>query len=447
MSAKFFCFAWGWAQLFHQRFRAPTVGGQTDGLETWIAIVACVLILRPGSWHALAALASAQVLAFAFQSPVASNHYTLAAFCNLAIVVSILLSLKSGDVLNNAYRRFRPAALWLTCIVYFWGVFHKLNADFFDLEVSCAVDLARRMEGRLAIAPNSASSVLAIASTFVFEGGALVLLLTRLWPIAVLGVLPFHLLIGFTGRAYFMDFSTVIFALLITRVDERSTAPLVALLQLVKARLARWRLSMASASATALVVSYAWIQISPLQGRFVNHMLLFGCYSLAVCGALAACVLHHARTRATRSGMRLSPALACVVVPFFGTGLGPYVGFRTEGALAMYSNLRTEGKSNHLLVPASWQIFDYQRPVRILRTNMKHLLYRAELGKGWVTWYQLWLEVKRQPNGKVVYETNGKPAEYNGEHGDFPEYRPGFLMEKLARFKPLTMTEPHPCTH
>ena len=49
--------------------------------------------------------------------------------------------------------------------------------------------------------------------------------------------------------------------------------------------------------------------------------------------------------------------------------LGPYMGFKTATALAMYSNLRTEQASNHLLIPkGSLQIVDWQHDLVRIRS-------------------------------------------------------------------------------
>ena len=67
-----------------------------------------------------------------------------------------------------------------------------------------------------------------------------------------------------------------------------------------------------------------------------------------------------------------TPGLLIIPALLFANGLMPYLGLKTETSFAMYSNLRTEGGySNHWLLPASLQIWDYQRDlVKIHRTSV-----------------------------------------------------------------------------
>jgi hypothetical protein len=62
--------------------------------------------------------------------------------------------------------------------------------------------------------------------------------------------------------------------------------------------------------------------------------------------------------------MRLVPrAVLLPLVALVGfNGLCPYLGLKTTLCYAMFSNLRTEGgTTNHLFIPASWQVFDVQQ--------------------------------------------------------------------------------------
>jgi hypothetical protein len=66
-----------------------------------------------------------------------------------------------------------------------------------------------------------------------------------------------------------------------------------------------------------------------------------------------------------------------VILPLLlvANGVGPYLGLRTETSFSMFSNLQTEnGRSNHLVVPASIQVTDWQRDlVEIVASNVPEL--------------------------------------------------------------------------
>lgn len=69
-----------------------------------------------------------------------------------------------------------------------------------------------------------------------------------------------------------------------------------------------------------------------------------------------------------------SPAVAGLALVLVN-GMAPYLGWQTVRVLSMFSNLRTEGgQSNHLLVPASWQVAGYQRELVEIVTSTEPVL-------------------------------------------------------------------------
>ena len=79
-------------------------------------------------------------------------------------------------------------------------------------------------------------------------------------------------------------------------------------------------------------------------------------------------------------GMRYSTRL--ILLGLFVFGLTPYIGLRNYPALAMFSNLRTEGSHPNHWFP-SWDLFGYQTDyVEIVSTNIKSVKnIEVDLGK------------------------------------------------------------------
>ncbi len=447
LAARLFATTWAMAYLFHHRFGPPRVKGHIDSLEVFVAVACLLLIAMPGSHRLLLLAAGAQVLAFVLQSPVASNHHTVVAFCNAALIVSLLARWRKPDVLASAYALFRPAALASLVVLYFWGVFHKLNAGFFDLDVSCGAVLMRALESHVGIAPSHFSAGLAIASTFVIEGGAMLLLFTRFWPLAVLGAVPFHYIIGFTGHAYYVDFSATVLALMLTNFDDRQLGSIKPWVSKVMTRLEALPIPLPYLRVAPVLLCYLLVAWSPLPGRFAQQFLIFFVY-----GALLSVLLvRSALPLLGRSGLGplragLSRYTAPVVVVFWINGMCPYLGYKTEGSIAMYSNLYTEGETNHFLIPTSWQLFALQEPVTVERTDIDELR-KAASSRRPITTYELWHAVQKQPEGRVVFVQDGERRTFDGKRGDVPDYEPNWLVRKTARFKRITLERPHPCTH
>ena len=62
----------------------------------------------------------------------------------------------------------------------------------------------------------------------------------------------------------------------------------------------------------------------------------------------------------------------------FAVGLAPHVGLKNVQSYAMFSNLHTgRGASNHLFVPASWQVFDYQKDLAEKKLSIMRLGQRV----------------------------------------------------------------------
>ena len=104
----------------------------------------------------------------------------------------------------------------------------------------------------------------------------------------------------------------------------------------------------------------------------------------------------------------------------------------------MYSNLRTEGGySNHWLMPASLQVWDYQRDlVKIHRTSVSRVQRLVNRGYQWTFYEFKWL-MHEYPNASVVYERNGVVRRVRRVNED-PELMPDHsVMRKFLRFRPV----------
>jgi hypothetical protein len=91
-------------------------------------------------------------------------------------------------------------------------------------------------------------------------------------------------------------------------------------------------------------------------------MLLWMPYAGALLGALL--LGWQAASRGMRPGELLnvhrSPAVVLLFL-FALNGMAPYLGFQTVRTMSMFSNLRTEGgRTNHVFIPSSLQVADYQ---------------------------------------------------------------------------------------
>ena len=172
-------------------------------------------------------------------------------------------------------------------------------------------------------------------------------------------------------------------------------------------------------------------------------------------GAVLAIFSGHAAAQSRRVSERAEPSdgahSGLLVIPalLFANGLMPYLGLKTETSFAMYSNLRTEGGySNHWLMPASLQVWDYQRDlVKIHRTSASRIQRLVNRGYQWTFYEFKWL-MQEYPNASVVYERNGVVRRVR-RVGEDPELMPEpGVIRKFLRFRPVAGDPARtPCIH
>ncbi len=167
-------------------------------------------------------------------------------------------------------------------------------------------------------------------------------------------------------------------------------------------------------------------------------------YGTSLLAAFGALLLH--RRSATHADRRVfvlpQPILAVVPLLVFLNGAAPHLGLHTTATWAMFSNLRTEGgRSNHFLIPATAQIFGYQRDVvQIVRSSDEYLQSAARR-------YIPYFEVRRHPDASIVYVRRG--VEYKFDRAaDDPEFRAAPpLAASLMVFRPVDRRLKQPCVH
>jgi hypothetical protein len=144
------------------------------------------------------------------------------------------------------------------------------------------------------------------------------------------------------------------------------------------------------------------------------------------------------------------PALLIFPVLMAANGLLPYFGTKTETAFAMYSNLRTEGGySNHWVMPASLQVWGYQRDlVTIRRISVPRIQRLANRGYQWPYFEFKWL-VRDYPDASLTYEHNGVVKRLKRIKDDPELAAPdSYLQRKFMKFRPVPRdVERTPCIH
>jgi hypothetical protein len=432
---------WAAAALFH-------IGAANQWREhALLAIAAGWVLVQPGSTPALAVLAFLQIYKAAELSPYISNHWLFTAFVNIGLLLSLALLMvkrrRAGVDRAELFTTFAPAARLALIALYFFVVFHKLNADFFDPEVSCGVKFYAAQISRLRFLPDSAAfHIASIYATIGIEAAIpLLLCLRRTRNIGIIVGLLFHYVIALNPIEGFYNFSAMLFAMFALFAPEGLASDRV-----LESRPFRF----GALSLAVMFAACALLSQPPLRGFIPGiqpALIVWTLYGAAAIAGFARYVWHDRQVSISLSTPFRMPIPLMMVLPIavFLNGIMPYVGLKTETSWAMFSNLRTEGdRSNHWLVPASAQVFDLQRDlVQVTRSSdgfLQQLAIRHELVP--------YFEIRRRPEAAVTYLRGGVETAVDrvSEDPHFSRTAP-WLQRKLLRFRPVDMAAKQRCLH
>ncbi|WP_404477811.1 thiol-disulfide oxidoreductase [Novosphingobium sp. BL-52-GroH] len=453
---------WGMAALF-------SIAGDPQGLTghqglvyllaAWLVVAtSAVTLLFPRKTWALIALAAVTVLLYAIRLPVASNNKTITVVFDLSLILCAgVLHARKSLSRSNLYESLRMPARLLLAIMYFYGIFHKINTDFLDPTVSCAVGLYKPLAAPFGLEDNIFGRYLAIYSTFLVEAIAIVALFWRRWfAVGLVSALVFHYIIPISAYSWYMDFSSLVFALYMLSMPREVSARIYEITYrhgVEPLRSLFGRIGILAPMALLLLLATLVVLLLGLAypGR-PALMLLHSIFILtwAVIGGVAMTVMTYAAMQHLPYKGPAGPRSArwTWIIPglFFLTCLSPYVGLKTESSINMFSNLHTEGgTTNHLLFERPPYLFDYQdEVVRVVASSSPSLTKTAEAGRLNVL-FSIEEFLRRHPDQWVSYVHKGRLVE-RATAADAPAAHP-FWERKFLIFKQVDHRRPKVCTH
>jgi len=427
-----FCVLWALATLFHLVAKDPW---PAPVLSTLLAAAALGLLHRPAAPHRLALLATLQLCESWTTAPFISNHWLFTGLVNLTILQAYARLAWAGRAFaiepGALYRTFAPIVRLELIILYFFAVFHKLNADFLDPQTSCAVHFYAAQLRSLPLA-----GAAPIYLTLAVETAIPLLLCCR--PSRNAGILLgllFHAALGFNPLSGFYNFSAMMFALLFLFSAWRFDAgwPLQPLWGKGRPFFRKHFLA-GGAVAVGLGVWVAapaeWVR--PLWGLYSAGLILL--------------FVLRPKASPTRPAFSLRPWPVLLMPLLTGlNGCSPYLGLKTETAFAMYSNLRTEGgQSNHLLVPAGVQPFGFQRDLVAIKDASSGLLASLARRKLMLPFFEVRALLQEHPHTALTYERHAGPNAAPSAQLRQPIRWP---LRKLLYFRPVAASGRQPCFH
>ncbi|MFZ6002395.1 MAG: hypothetical protein ACOYXM_00535 [Actinomycetota bacterium] len=438
--------------------------GNTTTAPAWaqavLTIGIALALVRPGAVLPLAVLAAGGLITMWEEAPLLGNHWLLAGFVNVAILLAVGVGVargRAGDRADLAHRLFPVARL---CLVgfYMFAAFSKLNSAFFDRSVSCAVFFFRESTDSLglgAVQLDGASWLewVVIIGTVAIELAIPVLLVVQRTRHAgvVLG-LVFHAVLALDRTHQFFDFSAVLYALFVLFLPTSAGTWVAERIGSIRARLAlrgeglAERVHLGLVAVPTVLSLLVVLDVATLdRGADIGWWPWQGSAVLVI-GMTGAFL----RQNGSPEPRYLRPHhLAFAVVPLLVVlnGLTPYLELKTGYGWNMYSNLRTvDGDSNHLLVRRTLPLTDEQSDlVEILSTSSPGLRHYAQADYA-LTWRQLRQFLAVHPDVRISYRRGGRTVSLERASDDpelvdaAPEWR-----EKVQLFRAIDLREPERC--
>ena len=465
MKFELFSMAWAIAALFHMaNHRSYTVS-----LAYFLLTISAILVLvRPSSIGRLTIFILLQIFQVLTTSPNVSNHWLFTAFVNLTIIQAILyLAIKNKSFAihkDELLKTFAPVVRIELLILYFYVVFHKLNADFFAPVVSCATEfLVAQDTTGLAATNIDLLSFNAYLTIFIEAAIPLFLCFKKTRNAGLLIGLLFHCIVAYNPKNGFYDFSSMIFGTYILFTSQEFTdqvyrgyTALVSWKNKFKKSVSAFTLPrlFVILGGVAVVFSLFILLILTLNTKNFFRELFWSTYNFSF---IAIFLLAMSKTRSNQVAIAINPfklpAWSFLLFPLivFMNGLSPYLGLKTENSFAMFSNLRTEGgKTNHYIVPASTQVFDYQKDLVELVSSSDSYLQEAADRNQLMVFFSLKNYIKFKRPMRVEYLRNGRRHVFDlsnpSTHAGLLTPQP-LLLRKLLGFRTISKYDPQPCNH
>ena len=411
-----------------------------------IGICAVTLLLKPQSRVAFTLLLLVSGVSAILQMPVSSNHSIIKhTFLLAALCLGVYHSLR-GHSWALFIQQLSYVGRALILIMYFYGVLHKINSDFLNPDVSCAVALWHEMPAFISWLDFTAIHYLTIYGTLIGETAIAVCLLLPRWRhLGIVGGMTFHALLGLSGYAMYPPFSTLCIALHCCFLTPTAAKRILAAKE--------WQLLHSKMKTIAGAVFLAVLLFGLFATAWIEAYSTFGLIWLVLVTPLIYAVSKYGSdTTANKLSADKGSyfLVSLMAIAFFINGLTPYLGLKTAQSINMFANLRLEaGISNHLIFnqpPGPWQYLD---DVVVIKDagGIAPLEYAQLNGLG-IVYYQLLHYLQLYPGHKVDFVRNQYTylqQSADSLHEDIERILHPLWVRKLFHFNVVDFRTPKPC--
>lgn len=449
------------------------------GLASGQVLLAATLVALffPRSVVVLAGFLLASLTFWWGRLPAVPNHILFEMFVHLTLLAAIAVAfvtrkrngtrLSAAPVASLAFEQARPLVIAEVVVMYLYTVIHKLNHDFFNPAVSCAVSMHHELAAVVPGVPDGEWTWWpTILGTLLIELAIPLLFVSRRTRSfgLVLG-LVFHHFLALHPHGGIYSFSGLLFALYALLLPDAS-------LRWIGKRWQAAPLAVRIVGPLGIVGGFAatiFMQLSAYRGgqgfmaaNAIGYaawaplaLLMAGVYVVAL--SVSSQESSGVAVATTADGLPTSggPWQPLWIFPLLVVvnGACPYLDLKTTTAFSMFSNLRTEdGHNNHLFLPRL-PLFGYQDDlVEVLEANDLRLAGLARSGD-----LLPWFEFRRiasttRPGTVIRCRRNGEHlvlARDDGSPVSQEVFTPHpWWMAKLLVFRPIRpFGEPMTCRH
>ena len=425
-----------------------------------------LLFFLPRSVCALSTFLVASLVYWYQRLPFVPNHIFFEILVHVGMLGTIMVVVVTRwgkekeachDLGDSIYERIRPVVIASLIIMYLFTVLHKLNWDFLNPAVSCAVSMHKELASVVPFVPSDEWTFWpTIVGTLAIE----LLIPLGLWwrPTRMLAVvlgLFFHWFLALHPHGGIYSFSHLLYALYAVFLFSSKDHPCE-----LWSGMPRWGGIVIKLLAVTIFGSGIFLQMQAYktgQGFLVANAIGFYIW-LLFAGFMASTYAAHFYLNPSR---RLTAPEFCSMgclwifpVLVFLNGACPYLSLKTTTAFSMFSNIRTEvNANNHLFMPRL-KLFGYQDDlVMITESNDRQLRQYAKT-KDLIAWFEFQrivasrkradLFVRYSRNGvQATLERKNKEKRNEGQLMKHPWYLAKFLV-----FRPIgRLDKPMPCRH
>lgn len=426
-------FAWLWAMGIIWHYLRPGHWHLVGWADLFVVIAAILVLIRPQSLHYLLATAAAGMMAFLLALPSPSNHWTMQFLFNAAMCLSFASLAFRRKSLNfdtrDWFDSFRPALCLLILMLYLFASMHKLNSGYFSdhsyaLRLYHDIAFGEHMSAFAHLFPTDAAllAILPHLSILIEMTIPLLLFFRRSRLVGILIGIAFHVFLSLKEYPPGTDFPTLLGAAYILFLPPSSIEFIRASI-LGPIRGSRFYHFFKGTVAPAILLAaifvpllYSLPSISSVDWFSFENLKSthWAAYVTTYVATLVFLIYKLRSTDYDKSPPILQSLHYSQIAPLalaFCLGISPYLGLRTAGAFAMFSNLETEGNYyNHFFIPPEIQIFDYQKQVCVIETSADNIPTTALTGE-LLTYYNFRKLTRQNPEASIIYTFEGEHME------------------------------------